>query len=899
MSIDQHAGCSTPEELASFFKTDTIKGLDWSECETRLTIHGLNEFKSEETSPLVLKYLEQFKNPLIQLLLASVVISVFMGQFDDAVSITLAIIIVVTVAFIQEYRSEQSLKELNKLVPPSCKAIRNGRHEDFLAKYLVPGDIVLVSTGDRVPADLKLIEANDLSIDESSLTGETEPSLKRSLSAQQPKSVSSQAAPPSHQNGDINSNYPKYQPLIARATTPNSYSGVSNQENMAFMGTLVQSGHGKGVVIGTGDKTQFGFVFRLMQSEEAPKSPLQVNMDELGKHLSIYSLCIIVVIVLIGWLQSRPVVEMFTIGVSLAVAAIPEGLPIVVTVTLALGVMRMARKKAIVKHLPAVETLGCVHVICTDKTGTLTKNEMTATHIMTSELYQAEVTGVGYEPEGDIMLQDLKFDQSVQMHSIRRMATAACLCNNARFDPTGRLIGQATEGALLVLGKKLNLGEVREQYNRLSEIPFSSEHKFMAVKCSPRARNTTGEDEFTGTNYFAKGAVEILLPRCAYYSKLGSQIDLNESLKQDFLRHSEMIESRGLRVLAVTTGQSLDKLTFLGLVGIHDPPRPGVRDAISMLHESRVQVKMITGDSKLTAQSIARMLGIMGVSGQSMSGNDIDHLMSDSSISSTAKAEKLETVCLFYRVTPQHKVTIVKMLQALNYVVAMTGDGVNDGVALKKADIGISMGSGTDVCKEASDVILMDDDLSTIVHALEEGKGIYHNIRNFIKFQLSTSIAALSLVAMSTILHVPNPLNAMQILYINILMDGPPAQSLGVEKVDVDVLKQPPRNVGEPVLTKELLVSILISAAFIVAGTLIVFISEVSRQVVHNYFSAVSYLDETNQQITQIPFLTRLWPQMSDGIVTPRDTTMTFTCFVLFDLFNALSCRSQVSIRSG
>lgn len=815
MNLDNHAIYSTPEELATFLKTDTVKGLDWRECEARLSLHGLNEFKIDESSKIVSRYLEQFKNPLIQLLLVSVVISVFMGQFDDAISISLAILIVVTVAFIQEHKSEKSLKELNRLVPPSCKSIRNGRHEEFLAKYLVPGDVVLLSTGDRVPADLRLIECHDLCIDESNLTGETEAARKATL-ASKPSYHESQI---SGQNGDINSN------LSYEVTRPASASknNVSTNENLAFMGTLVQSGHGKGIVIGTGDKTQFGAVFRMMQSEEAPKSPLQNNMDELGKQLSIYSLCIIGVIVIIGWIQSRPVVEMFTIGISLAVAAIPEGLPIVVTVTLALGVMRMARRKAVVKHLPAVETLGCVHVLCTDKTGTLTKNEMTVTHISTSEAYQADVTGVGYDDMGDVILHDLNLNQATQMESIRRLVVAASLCNNAAFDPSGKLIGQATEGALLVVAKKLGLQHIKDEYQRLEEIPFSSESKYMAVKCCPKTSRASAE-------FYAKGAIEVILARCTSYANSGMQVGLSESQKLDIRRQAEVIESSGLRVLAIASGSNLERLTFLGFIGILDPPRSGVKECIETLRSSGIQVKMITGDSRLTATSIARILGLMGPGNATMSGNDIDNLMHEKQLSFREKAKRLENVSLFYRVTPQHKVTIVKMLQSLDYITSMTGDGVNDGVALKKADIGISMGSGTDVCKEAADVILMDDDLSTMVVALEEGKGIYHNIRNFIKFQLSTSIAALTLIALTTILHIPNPLNAMQILYINILMDGPPAQSLGVEAVDQDVLKQPPRNVKEPVLTRDLMVNILFSSAIIVSGTMLVFISEVSSE---------------------------------------------------------------------
>lgn len=752
--------------------------------------------------------------------------------------------IVVTVAFIQEYRSEKSLKELSKLVPPICQAIRAARNENFLAKYLVPGDLVQISMGDRVPADLRLIDSQQLSIDESNLTGETEPVIKTS-STRRPAVI----------NGDSNNN--NFNKSVGDSKSANLDQSLSTYENLAFMGTLVQSGHAKGIVINTGDTTQFGLVFKMMQAEEAPKSPLQLNMDELGKHLSIYSLCIIGIIVLIGWLQSRPLLEMFTIGVSLAVAAIPEGLPIVVTVTLALGVMRMANRKAVVKTLPSVETLGCLHIICSDKTGTLTRNEMTVKCIVTSEFFQADVTGVGYQEPGEIILRDLSIDQTQQNQSMRRLLNAASLCNNAKFDSSGNLIGQATEGAMLVASRKINLADPRDKHHRIEEIPFNSQYKYMAVRCQPIDRAHESFDE--GCNFYIKGAIEIILDKCINYSNCGSPEKLGESRKQDFLRQSEMLESQGLRVLAAASGPNLDCLTYLGHIGIYDAPRNGIKEAIEVLQNGGIQIKMVTGDSKTTAQSIAKMLGIIKQGHYSMSGHDIDELMADSNLSLLAKAEKMANVSVFYRVTAQHKVTIVKMLQSLGYVTAMTGDGVNDSVALKKANIGIAMGiAGTDVCKEAADVILMDDNLATIVVALEEGKGIYHNIRNFIKFQLSTSIAALSLIAISTILHIPNPLNAMQILYINILMDGPPAQSLGVEKVDEDVLRQPPRNVKESVLTRDLLISVLISASIILGGTLIVYIHE-----------------------------------MNDGVVTPRDTTMTFTCFVLFDLFNALACRSQ------
>ncbi|CAG2170920.1 unnamed protein product [Oppiella nova] len=734
-----------------------------------------------------------------------------MQQIDDAFSITAAIIIVVTVAFVQEYRSEKSLEELNKLVPPVCNCLRGGQAETLFARLLVPGDIVLLTTGDRVPADLRLFEAVDLSIDESSFTGETEPSLKTTY--------------------PIN-------------TKTNS---VSDRLNIAFMGTLVRCGNGRGIVVNTGVNSEFGEIFKMMQSEEAPKTPLQKSMDSLGTQLSFYSFGIIGMIMTLGWIQGRPVLEMFNIGVSLAVAAIPEGLPIVVTVTLALGVMRMAKRKAIIKRLPTVETLGCVDTICSDKTGTLTKNEMTVTAMVTSELYRADVSGVGYNGSGEIILSEDIDSYKKQMDSMKRLLEIGCICNNADITG-GQLRGQPTEGALIAAAQKLDMFGIKDKYLRLQEFPFSSEQKLMAVKCIPKF-GPKDEEKF-----YVKGALEKVLSLCTKYCSNDVIRPLDADRHKQFISESQYLGRKGLRVLAFAYGTKLDDLSFVGMVGILDPPRPGVRESIRTLQASGVSVKMLTGDAMDTACAIATRLGFYATGNAVISGQEIDAL-DDHSF-----AMRIPSVSVFYRVGPAHKLRIVKALQKNGAVVGMTGDGVNDGVALKKADIGIAMGKiGTDVCKEAADMILIDDDFFTIMAAIEEGKGIFHNIRNFVRFQLSTSIAALSLIAFSTLMHIPNPLNAMQILWINIIMDGPPAQSLGVEPVDHDILIQPPRNVKEPMITRELITSVLISSSIIITGTLFVFINE-----------------------------------MSDKIVTPRDTTMTFTCFVFFDMFNALSCRSQV-----
>lgn len=798
------------DEVASILQANLQHGLKNCEVCHRRAFHGWNEFDISEDEPLWKKYIAQFKNPLIMLLLASAVISVLMHQFDDAVSITVAILIVVTVAFVQEYRSEKSLEELSKLVPPECHCVREGRLEHTLARDLVPGDTVCLAVGDRVPADLRLFEAVDLSIDESSLTGETAPCSK------------STAPQPAATNGDLTS-----------------------RSNIAFMGTLVRCGKAKGIVIGTGENSEFGEVFKMMQAEEAPKTPLQKSMDLLGKQLSLYSFGIIGVIMLVGWLQGKHILDMFTIGVSLAVAAIPEGLPIVVTVTLALGVMRMVKKRAIVKKLPIVETLGCCNVICSDKTGTLTKNEMTVTQIVTADGQHAEVTGVGYNRFGEVLLEG-EVIHGYNNPSISRVVEAGCVCNDALIR-NNTLMGKPTEGALIALAMKMGLDGLQEDYIRKAEYPFSSEQKWMAVKCVHRTQQDKPEV------CFMKGAYEQVIKYCTSYHCKGQSLPLVQQQREQYQQEKASMGSAGLRVLALAAGPELGQLTFLGLVGIIDPPRTGVKEAVTTLITSGVAIKMITGDSQETAVAIASRLGLYSKNSQAISGEEIDDLDIQQLSQITPK------VAVFYRASPRHKLKIIKSLQNNGAVVAMTGDGVNDAVALKAADIGVAMGqAGTDVCKEAADMILVDDDFQTIMSAIEEGKGIYNNIKNFVRFQLSTSIAALTLISLATLMNFPNPLNAMQILWINIIMDGPPAQSLGVEPVDKDVIRKPPRNVKDSILTKNLVVKILVSAVIIVCGTLFVF-----------------------------------WRELRDNVITPRDTTMTFTCFVFFDMFNALSSRSQ------
>ncbi|GCC35959.1 calcium-transporting ATPase type 2C member 2-like [Chiloscyllium punctatum] len=797
------------DELVSDLQADLQNGLTAVHVQERRLLYGWNDFEVAQPEPIWKKYLGQFKNPLILLLLASAVISLITKEIEDAVSITLAIIIVVTVAFVQEYRSEKSLQELGKLIPPECNCIREGKLEHLLAKELVLGDTVCISVGDRVPADVRLFEAVDLLIDESSFTGESEACNKS-------------------------------------AATLTEAGDLTSLQNIAFMGTLVRCGNGKGIVIGTGENSEFGEVFKMMQAEEAPKTPLQKSMDKLGKQLSLFSFAVIGLMMLIGWSQGKHLLGMFTIGVSLAVAAIPEGLPIVVTVTLALGVIRMSKKKVIIKKLPVVETLGCCNVICSDKTGTLTANEMTVTRLVTSDGIHAEVTGTGYNGNGNVHLSSSgEIVKAFSNLSVGKLVEAGCLCNNAiiREDT---LMGQPTEGALIALAMKMDLDHVKQSYIRKKEYPFSSEQKWMAVRCVHKSRET---EEM----YFMKGAYEGVIQYCSNYSNGGMPVPLTPQQKTIYIQQQAKLGAEGLRVLTLAAGCELGALTFLGLIGIIDPPRTEVKGAVQMLQSSGIAVKMITGDSKETAISIGKSIDLYNDDVEVMSGEQLD-LLKDEDLSLMVMK-----VAVFFRTSPKHKQKIVKALQSNNAVVGMTGDGVNDAVALKCADIGIAMkGTGTDVSKEAAGMILVDDNFSSILCAMEEGKGIFFNIKNFVRFQLSTSISALSLIALSIIFNLPNPLNAMQILWINIIMDGPPAQSLGVEPVDRDVIKRPPRDVKDSILNKGLIVKILFSAIIIISGTLFVF-----------------------------------WRELPEGKISSRTTTMTFTCFVFFDMFNALSCRSQ------
>ncbi|KAF2088589.1 calcium-transporting P [Saccharata proteae CBS 121410] len=907
----------SPKDTATQLATSLTRGLAPSEASARIRDHGTNELPHEEPEPLWLRFVKQFQETLILLLLGSAAVSFIMGNIEDAVSITMAVTIVVTVGFVQEYRSEKSLEALNQLVPHSAHVIRagsasprggqspavngtvksldevddtpdalekaEGASSTISASQLVPGDLVLFHTGDRIPADIRITHAADLTIDESNLTGENEPVIKK------PDTLEA----PSHRSYGSDSQQAPFYSSPASGTVGADIR-LNDQHNVAFMGTLVRSGYGQGIVIGTGADTEFGAISASLQEIESPRTPLQLSMDRLGKDLSYMSFVVIGVIMLFGLWRGWKFLEMFQIGVSLAVAAIPEGLPIIVTVTLALGVLRMSKRDAIVRRLPSVETLGSVNVVCSDKTGTLTTNHMTVTKLWHFE----DPKPVDVASRHDAATLDpatrtiLRIGNIVNhgrliSPSATNRATSAVLSSTMggaedSSSAKSRWIGQPTDVALLDLLDEFGEDDVRDRLSsKRNETPFSSERKWMG--CVMRGKD--GADDVA----YIKGALEKVLARCdTYMTAQGREVILDEARRQEAIKAAEEMAQDGLRVLGFASGtiraeskassrsrsansSSVEStpanasenlyqgLTFAGLVGMNDPPRKGVDRSIRRLMAGGVKVIMITGDAETTAVAIGKKLGMpisstpSAIGPSVLRGDEIDQ-MTDEELS-----QAIATTTIFARTSPEHKMKIVRALQARGDVVAMTGDGVNDAPALKKADIGISMGRlGTDVAKEAADMILTDDDFSTILSAIEEGKGIFYNIQNFLTFQLSTSAAALGLVLVSTLFGLPNPLNAMQILWINILMDGPPAQSLGVEPVDPAVMSRPPRSKTARVLTPPLIRRVLQNAAIIMLGTLSLYIRE-----------------------------------MRDGVVTARDTTMTFTAFVLFDMFNALACRSE------
>ncbi len=796
------------------------QGLTRTEARERLALDGPNELKSGHRVSAWHILLDQLKNVLLLILVIATVLSVVAGHVTESIIIAVIVVFAVALGFFQEFRAERAMEALQRMAAPHAKALRDGVDTQVPARELVAGDVILLQAGDKVPADCRLLVAHNLQAEEAPLTGESVP-------------VSKQVEPLA--DGSL---------------------AAGDRTNMVFAGTAITAGRGRALVVATGMRTEFGTIARMLQGIEQGRTPLQQNLDRVGRTLAIVALVIVVVIVTLGlWRRSetdQTMIELLLFGVALAVAVVPEALPAVVTVSLAIGVQRMIRRNALVRRLPAVETLGSTSVICSDKTGTLTKDQMTARKIhVAGRTY--DVTGAGYDPAGDFLLDGTRAEPSA---CLRELLEAGALASDARLvrdEPGGpwHVHGDPTEGALVVAAAKAGLDkdQLENELPRIDEIPFSSESK----------RMTTLHQTETGTLVaFVKGAPEVLLESCSNHLTERGEEPMREEDRQTIVDIARGMAEQALRVLALakqcdaSRDSVHERLTLLGLVGMIDPPRPEARSAVERCHTAGIKVVMITGDHPLTAKAIAADVGILD-EGRVMSGTELDRISDD------ALRDDIVAIEVYARVSPAHKLRIITALQACGHVVAMTGDGVNDAPALRKADIGIAMGlTGTDVTKEAAAMTLTDDNFASIVAAVEEGRAIFGNIKKYLMYLLSANIGEIGLMAGASLCGLPMPLTAVQILYVNLATDGLPALALAFDPPEDDIMRQPPRDPRIGIFTP----------------------SVVRLMVLGGVWSAV-----TNLAL----FVGARWLGYPDQVAM----TMTFVSLVLIQFFKAYGYRSD------
>ncbi|MEM5593640.1 calcium-translocating P-type ATPase, SERCA-type [Niallia circulans] len=757
------------KEVEQTLNTDFSAGLSDEEAEKRRKNFGYNELEEGEKQSLLLIFFSQFKDFMVLVLLAATLISGLLGEYIDAIAIIAIIILNSFLGFFQEIRAEKSLSALKELSQPHVQALRNGEWISLLSKELVPGDVIKFASGDRIGADVRIIESRSLEVEESALTGESVPV---------PKTVSA---------------------------IKNNNLALGDMENMGFMGTMVSRGSGVGVVIGTGMKTAMGQIADLLQNADSVTTPLQRRLEQLGKILIVTALLLTVLVVVIGVLQGNDLYTMVLAGVSLAVAAIPEGLPAIVTIALSLGVQKMIRKNAIVRKLPAVETLGCASVICSDKTGTLTQNKMTVTKTwIGGKTYT--VDGTGYEPQGQYYVGEQLINPAKDK-ALQQLLTFGMLCNHAEIlqkDGDYVLNGDPTEGAILVAGMKAGFtrAQLLNQFAIVNEFPFDSTRKMMSVV----VKDPTGR-QFVVT----KGAPDVLIGQSKSILFENRSQALGNKEKQVVQEAINGLASQALRTIAIGykeispntlimhEGEAEKDLIFIGLQGIIDPPRPEVKQAVKECKEAGIKTVMITGDHVITANAIAKQLGIANNRSKVMEGKEL------SDLSLKELEDIVEDVAVFARVSPEHKLKIVQAFQNRGHVVAMTGDGVNDAPAIKKADIGIAMGiTGTDVAKEASSLVLMDDNFASIKSAIVEGRNIYENIRKFIRYLLASNVGEILVMLFAMLLALPLPLVPIQILWVNLVTDGLPAMALGLDRPEDNVMKRGPRSPNEGVFSRGL-----------------------------------------------------------------------------------------------
>jgi Ca2+-transporting ATPase len=782
------------DETLKHFNIEADIGLSQKDIPNLREKYGLNELVEKKKTSILEMFIDQFKDYMIAILIIASILSFFIGEAVDAIVIISIVIINAFIGVFQEYKANQALEALKKMASPNAHVIRDGEISVIPSRELLPGDVVLLKTGDYVPADVRIIESVNLQIDEAALTGESVP-------------------------------VDKEVDLIDE-----DQLGLGDQKNLGFMSTLITYGHGKGVVINTGMSTIMGKIAEMIQEEEEGETPLQQKLNQLGKFLGNLTLAVCAIVFALGVFRGEPLLEMLMTAVSLAVAAIPEGLPAIVTIVLALGMQRMVKHNSLMKKLHAVETLGSTSVICSDKTGTLTQNQMTVVEMYVLDA-EIKVSGEGYTPEGTISIGNNPVNLEEEP-ALQRLVEVQAFCNDSLLefkDGQWLAIGDPTEGAMRVVAEKAGYKyeEITEKSPRLQEIPFDSARKLM----------TTFHKVDGAFVSYTKGAPDVLLNRASsILLRDGSVVPLTDEYREKILEQNKKLAQQALRVLG-TAYKIIDKvpekpssendevdLIFVGLMGMIDPPRPEVADSIRTCKKAGIRVVMITGDYRDTASAIAKSIGIIESDDQVMNGVEIDDLTDEE------LAQVINRVNVFARVSPEHKVRIVQAVKDNREIVAMTGDGVNDAPALKRANIGIAMGiTGTDVTKETADMILTDDNFSSIVEAVEEGRVIYSNIRKFVFFLLSCNVGEVAIVFLAMLFNWPIPLLPIHLLWINLVTDAFPALALGTEKKEPGLMEEKPRDPDEPIIDRGMIANILVQSGVMTAVVLFSFYYAMQR----------------------------------------------------------------------
>jgi P-type Ca2+ transporter type 2C len=876
-----------PEEVLNHLKVEG-NGLTSEEAKKRLEYYGPNQLKEAPRPGFVQMLWEQLNNFVVILLIVASVISALLGDYVEAAAIMSIVVLNSILGIVQERRAEEALAALKKLAAPDAQVMRDGHRLAVPSYELVPGDLVFLEAGNFVPADIRLLEAVNLRVEEASLTGESLAVQKNAASV-------------------LDEDVP-----------------LGDRRNTAFMGTVVSYGRGRGVVTSTGMHTQLGLIATMLQSVEAEETPLQRRLDQLGKTLSVAALVLVAIVFIVALINNTDIsmlfsdplaylkmyvgeiTDVFIIAISLAIAAVPEGLPAVVTISLALGMREMIKRHALIRKLSSVETLGSATVICSDKTGTLTQNEMTVTRMWADGQF-VDVTGTGYAPQGEFQVDSRKVDIN-DYPAIQTVLWLGLLNNDSFLETTGeedsqrtyRIVGDPTEGALLVAAAKAGAAhvDVKEAYPRENEVPFDSERKRMVTihdVAVPRAQDPspfTTNDNLQDWDVIAvKGAPDVVLDLCTQYQDRNDEPQpLTEEMRRQILAANDEMTRGALRVLGLAyrvdedvpdnpenfTAEELEKdLVFVGLAGMIDPARPEVKPALEHAREAGIRTIMITGDYPNTARAIAETIGMLRQGRKVLTGAQLD------SLSDEELRNVIEETAVFARVSPEHKMRIVDALQANNEVVAMTGDGVNDAPAIKRADIGVAMGiTGTDVAKETADMVLTDDNYASIVAAVEQGRIIYSNIRKFVFFLLSSNVAEILIIFLAILAGLPAPLTAIQLLWLNLITDGAPALALAVEKGDPDIMKNKPRDRSEPIINRSMtwglgIQTVAQTAAVLTAFALgLIWHLEAGAHVIGN---PVAYL------------LQHDWR----GIDVQTAETMAFVTLSLCELFRAYTVRSE------